>query len=371
MKKKKTAYVVIILFLLLTGTAYLVWPLASRFVDTENYEKRELAVKPDFQIAAINDYPEQFESWLNDHLPFRNQLIRLNCALDYFVFRTSTSDRVAIGSNGWLFYTDLADGDPLSCYKGTNLLTEEQLEQIADNMITTRDNLAKENTEFVIFIAPNKERVYDEHMPKYYGAPAEEYAVRQIYDYLKEHTDIRIVYPIEEMKNAEQKLGEERLMYHKTDTHWNELGAYIGGRELLAELGIDMPAYDSPEISVTEMEDTPGDMADILNLSNLIDPGMTYAPTGYDAHDYVNDMWEFDTEVRYHAQGADPRTIFVRRDSFGSAMANLIGSQFDRSVMIHSNSYTNDYVEQEDPDVFVYECVERYAATGLLDFRYE
>ncbi|MCI8992396.1 MAG: hypothetical protein HFG80_06690 [Eubacterium sp.] len=371
MKKKKTAYAVIILFFLLIGTAYLVWPLAGRFVDTENHEKRELAVRPVFQISTISEYPKQFESWLNDHLPFRNQLIRLNCALDYYVFRSSTSDRVAVGSSGWLFYTDFADGNPLANYQGTDLLTEKQLKKIADNMIATRDNLAKENIEFVIFIAPNKERIYDEYMPKYYGAPAEEYAVRQICDYLKEHTDIRIVYPIEEMKEAEQKLGEQMLLYHKTDTHWNELGAYIGGRELLAELGIDMPAYDSPEISVAEIEDTPGDMADILNLSTLINPGYTYAPSGYDGHNFVNDMWEFSTEVRYHAQGADPRTIFVCRDSFGSALGNLIGSQFDRSVLVHNGSYTNDYVEQEEPDVFVYECVERYAASGLLEFRYE
>ena len=64
-----------------------------------------------------------------------------------------------------MFYSFVSDGDPVSCYMGTNLLTEDDLKAIADNCVSQRDFLAEQGKEFVIFIAPNKERIYSEYMP--------------------------------------------------------------------------------------------------------------------------------------------------------------------------------------------------------------
>lgn len=69
--------------------------------------------------------------------------------------------------NGWLFYNGIQDGNPIACYKGEDRLIDEQLANIAATLVTSRDNLLKEGIEFVIFIAPNKERIYQEDMPSY------------------------------------------------------------------------------------------------------------------------------------------------------------------------------------------------------------
>ena len=89
-----------------------------------------------------------------------------------------------MGKDGWLFYNNQNDGDPLAQYKGKCLFSNEELELIADNLSVTQVNLAKEGREFVLFIAPNKERVYSEYMPEYYGEPAEIYAALQVITYL-------------------------------------------------------------------------------------------------------------------------------------------------------------------------------------------
>ncbi|MGN0308750.1 MAG: hypothetical protein ACI4DN_11105 [Lachnospiraceae bacterium] len=366
-KASKTSITYIVIFFILTALVYPTWTLLSNYLNTENYEKRELTQVPSFSLDMISEFPHNFETYVNDNLPFRNQLISLNSALNYYLFHSSTSPRVVIGKNGWLFYDDKGDGNPISNYHGTDLLTDEELQQIAFNLTVARDDLASRGIEFVVFIAPNKERIYSENMADYYGEPADEYGTQQIVDYLHENTDLRVIFPVEEIREAKEDLSDKINIYHKTDTHWNELGAYIGTSELLKELGVNIPVYNSNEIIVKEYEDIPGDLADMLNIGALIDPGKNYIPTGYDAHDYINVEWDFSTVFRYCASAADPRKIVINRDSFCSAMAELIGSQFDESVMIHRKHYSRDMILDEKPDIYVYETVERYAAKGLLN----
>lgn len=53
-------------------------------------------------------------------------------------------------------------------------------------------------------------------------------------------------------------------------------------------------------------------------------------------------------------------------------MADILGSQFDNSIMVHYNNvYTNDMVKEQKPDVFILETVERYVVKNLGGFLYE
>ena len=72
------------------------------------------------------------------------------------------SSRVVPGKDGWLFYTNLADGDPIGDYTGARELSEETLAKIAAQMQHASDVMEARGGRFVLFIAPNKERVYSE-----------------------------------------------------------------------------------------------------------------------------------------------------------------------------------------------------------------
>ena len=266
-----------------------------------------------------------------------------------------------------MFYADKDDGNPISCYKGTNLLTDDQLETIRNNLITARDDLKSQGIDFVLFIAPNKERVYSDEMPDYYGAPAENYAVLQIVNYLRDNTDLNILYPIDEINTAARDLGNNGILYHKTDTHWNELGAYIGSKALLDSMDITIPDYDDKSVTIEETEDVAGDLAGIRGLHSWIEPDKTYKPTGFNEHSVCEDEYDFNSVIRYHASNADQRKLFIHRDSFCTAMAETIGSQFNESVMVHTNSYNRDMIAEEKPDIYVLEIAERYADGTLLN----
>ena len=170
---KAKKYVMLIIFLVLTAGTWVLWPVSKNHLDTENHENRALSEFPEVAGTSPRDFISGLQTYFNDRLPFKKQLVAMDSAIDYYGFHSSSSSKVIVGKNGWLFYNDLQDGNPIACYKGEDRLTDEQLANIAATLVTSRDNLLKEGIEFVIFIAPNKERIYQEDMPSYYGKPAE------------------------------------------------------------------------------------------------------------------------------------------------------------------------------------------------------
>lgn len=81
--------------------------------------------------------------------------------------------------------------------------------------------------------------------------------------------------------------------------------------------------------------------------------------TGFNAHNSECTESDFFNMWSYRATNADPRTIYVIRDSFSSHMAGYIGSQFNHTYLRHLGSYTYEDLENCNPDIVVYECVER------------
>ena len=365
LKTKKAGKVIFFaVFLVVICAAWILWIPLSQVMDTYNYEFRELRGMPG--IASPEEYrefPGEFEGFLSDHVPFRNQLVTLNSALNYYVFGQG-NDKVAAGKDGWLFYCYSSDGDPIACYQGANLLTEEELKSLADNCVRQRDYLRDRGIEFVIFIAPNKERIYPEYMPDKYGPPAENSRVQQIVDYLRENTDLRVVYPYDELMEAKASLDVD--IYYKTDTHWNYIGGYVGSRALLRELGIEMPELS--QLTIAEDGYKTGDLARTVGMGSLL-KSTNYSVSGYDDHG-AESQGEFDDVYWYKAEGADPRKLYMNRDSFFVSMLPFVQSQFNESYTKYHATYLYDDFDAQQPDIFVYECVERYA-DSLARFRVE
>ena len=346
------------LFIVVMCLPYFLWLVFGKFFDTANYENRNLESKPVFSIDTYGKFASDYTAYFDDNLPFKNALVSLNSRMNYYLFRSSSSDRVIIGKEDWLFYADVSDGNPIADYQGKRMFSEEELQAIADNLLGIEEELAKQGVEFVIFVAPNKERIYSEMMPDFYGEPADIYATQQVIDYIKNHTDIRIVYSYTELMEAKSFFPNVNL-YYKTDTHWNDVGGYIGSRALLSELGIDMPDIIDSSIVIEESSGAGGDLANILHMtSDFADD--SYSISGYEDHDIVNIKWDFSTEIIYHCQNADTRKLFVVRDSFFTAMSEYMASQFNDSYMIHRYAYDYEKYIEQSPDIFVLEVVERY-----------
>lgn len=359
--KRRTAgpKIIIAAFAVVICAVWALWLPLEKTVGFETHENREKAQPPALTAETYMSYAKEYEAYFNDYMPFRSNLIQINSWIDYFIFHKSSNEEVIVADDNWLFYNSKTDGDPMGSYAGQDLYSEEELAQIAANCVAQRNFLAEQGKEFVLFIAPNKERIYSDLIPAEYGEPAADYGALQVYRYLKENTDLRVVYPVDEVIAAKNKVTEN--ICYKTDTHWNDIGGYVAACALLKEMGIEMPQIDDSRINIITEGETSGDLAWFLNLSRqLAFADHEYKVTGYDDHNVTEEKWDFYTDFIYHAENADPRTLYVIRDSFMSNMSPYVGSQFAHSYMKRVNDYSYEDLQSHDPDIVVYETVERY-----------
>ncbi|HJA92606.1 MAG TPA: hypothetical protein H9717_05760 [Candidatus Eisenbergiella merdipullorum] len=367
-KGKAAAWMICFALMLLgPGAAYY---FARPYLNTENTENRQLSEMPSLAFDSLKGFsdslqafPAQFNSYFNDHVPFRSQLIELNSILSVDLFDDSASDSVVLGKDDWLFYTG---EESIEDYKGTNLYTDEELDLIRDNCLVTKEYLEKRGIEFVILIPSNKEDIYSENLPDYITKRGEMTRAMQVVNCLRE-AGIRVVYPRQELLEYKDAYD----LYWHYDTHWNWLGGYIGAKALLEELGIRIPEVE--ELTLTQTDFSGYDLAGMMNLKSYYEKTRP-ADVNYDISGYpTNNMTVLQaidaTELIYQSDAPDERRFFMVRDSFAAALAPVLASNFSYSYMPHWNGcFTQAMIDEQQPDIFVYEVVERRLDI-LLSFR--
>lgn len=335
----------------------MLWRILSGQSGGENLEKREFAQKPVFSLKEIETYPAAYEAYYNDHLPFRDVLIKMYNSMMVHVFHTSSSDDVILGKDGWAFYGSRTDGTSRQCYDGSMLFTDEELEDIAANLMDAKERLSAQGIEFVVFVAPSKERVYSEYMPDYMGEPAPNGMMNQVISYLRGHTDVRVISPLKEMLAYKQEHPQQFLFY-QTDTHWNDLGAYVGTSVLLKEFGIETPSLEQLETVV--LPKARYDLTNILNVSHMDDHGALTVVYDEPVQKLKTLAYEHNGKVEYEMQDVPKKRFFMLKDSFGSGMVPYLKYHFSHSLMLHNTDYDPEQMWAYDPDIFVLEVTERY-----------
>lgn len=352
--ERNKAIVFITVFFIMTACPYFSYFFLGQFFDAQNYENRESGIKPVLSVKDFTEFPAAYESYLNDNIPFRNQLIRLNSSIDYYLFHQSSNDSVEVGKHGWLFYCDQDDGNPIEQSLGYWTFTDEQLHMITENLISADRLLKSRGIEFVLFVAPNKETIYKEELPDWYRIESGETSTDQLIHYLRENTDISVVYPKEELLEA-KKSYKDMVFYHKLDTHWNAAGGYIGAKALAEELGVQMTAVD--QLTWEPVLSSEGDLTNMLNIKikkGDIDYRISEINTSKNKYE------DFEKRFMYHTMGADERIVFIKRDSFSNALAPFFSLQFQNSIWVHHNDFEQQQIFENDADIFVLETVERY-----------
>ncbi len=251
----------------------------------------------------------------------------LSCSVAKETFAASG---VITGKNGW-YFTDF-DSAPED-YRGTDLYTADQLQRILQSFIYIRDVLTDQGIEFVVFLAPNKERIYSEYMPDSYGAIAPYSRIEQVYDILKDEIDV--IYPEEMLMEAKEKYPYET--YYKTDSHWNGIGTYLCSKLLMEELGYEMPELEDLTVSAYPTDD--------MDCSQLL--GRSLPDVGYTVNGY---------------EGAEPsqERVFICGDSFGQLIADCIRPVTNDSFIVHRDIYEPEMLQINGVTVMVYEVLERF-----------
>ena len=350
MKKNNLAIIIIfITFLILPSILF--WFVNDK-MDNTNYENRDLYEKPDLKFNDITNFPKNFENYFNDNLAFKNEIRKIRSKLMLNLFNISSDERVIVGKEKWFFYT----GDStITDLQKTKKYTKKQKKKIKDSLLSTQEKLSEKNIDFYILILPNKETVYNDKLKNIINISNNKKSkIDDLIDYLNKNSDLKIVYPKDDLV----KNRKNYETYYKYDTHWNDYGSYFGVMQLMKVID---PSFEIPKVEVKKKIVSSGDLA-IMNLMSNVKNKEPKTSKFYDEIEYKCD--ELETYKTCDSDNAiyDKTLLFVG-DSFRIATAQYFSKIYKKSIIIHKNNYNEDFIKQYNPDIVVYEAVERLSDT--------
>ena len=117
-------------------------------------------------------------------------------------------------------------------FGGSDRFSNEQLDRWATVLEDRRVWLAKRGIRFLVVIAPNKETVYAEMMPPAFTREPATSRLMQLAERVQAGTGVEFL----DLSTALLAHKADGRLYHLTDTHWCDLGAFAGYRAITARL---------------------------------------------------------------------------------------------------------------------------------------
>jgi len=357
-----TALVIAFLAALVTPATVM---LARLDPEPARAENRELAPPPAWpgSWTALRAFPAAASHYFEDHFGLRAALVRWQAVLRLRLLHVSASPDVILGRGGWLFYAgDGASEDIASAVP----FTHDELEMWRSTLQHTQDWMQAYGIAYVFVIAPDKHQVYAEELPASVHRVGAETRTEVLVRYLHDHSTV----PVLDLQPLLETAKRNERLYHRTDTHWNDRGAYVAYDAIVRALGVvgapaSRASFDAPSVYVPGM-----DLAGMLGVTGALSEedlalvprsprrARVLEPVRPDAHFM---------EARIVTEQPDstrPRAV-VFRDSFGSALVPFLSEHFSRAVYLWQYNVDPEIVLAERARVVIQEWVGRRLSTEL------
>jgi len=351
---------VIVLFL-----GVLSLPLVGKLLPTEGAfaltENRRPAPLPTIRLGApgwgysIVSFPRRFDRYWNDSFAFRWYLIRAH-SLVKLALGISPSPKALVGQEGFLFY---AAEQSIDYFRNVKPFTEPELAQWREDLEQRRDWLAERGIRYLVVVAPDKETIYPEFMPPALRPVRSESRLDQLFADLRLRSQVEVV----DLRPALMRAKASGRVYHKTDTHWNDAGALVASREIIAGLHAWFPEMSNapPQGAMRTRSAAGGDLARILALEDRFpEERIEWVPAGAPrAQRVASDAYRSaDVSIMECADCTGPRVV-MNHDSFNANLAPLLAEYFRRVVYVDGTKLDPTIIDREKPALVIQEFVER------------
>lgn len=293
----------------------------------------------------VNWLPEAGE-FFQDHFAFRNELVTANALIDGKMFGVSTASGVIQGTDGWLYYKD-----SLSDYLGTELLSDRSLFNLAHSLSMMQEYLQNKGVQFVFTVAPNKNSLYDEHMPYYDRVKvSDEKNLNNLVPFL-EKEGVNYVDLFSTLQS------QEEVLYHERDSHWTNKGAALAADTLMDALGKEHDSWQDESYQVRT--DYEGDLDTMLYpLATTLEDEVYYDRQTTFA--YVGEVESnFDTKITT-VNPVQSGSLLMYRDSFGNALLPFMADAYANAYFSRGVPYQLKDVDTQGADTVVVERAERF-----------
>jgi alginate O-acetyltransferase complex protein AlgJ len=340
--------------------------------DALEFENRMSANWPSLSASSSwHEFTGAFEKAFGDRFAGRSALVRAHHALKAVGFRTSPVPNVMIARDGWLYWLG-EDGRSLDRhYRGTLPYPDADVDAMVRELRRRQAYLAQKGIAYVVAIVPEKFTIYPEFVAPWIRR-MERTPLDRVADAIRADGTIRFV----DLRPALREAKARDRLYHRTDSHWNLLGALVGYEEIMKAVAAALPPDRRPDNVYAPKRPRhdagsdwySGDLSRMLGLPRLFREqdlaplermltdtaaercakrvSATEGPRGSGARE------------RYECPGRRGRLLMLR-DSMAIPIVPLIAENFGSSLFVSDRRLDPGDVEAERPDVVVEEMVER------------
>ncbi|MGC1633371.1 MAG: hypothetical protein WA749_14775 [Gelidibacter sp.] len=344
-------YILIIGFLFLLNLPNLV--MLSSLENTQSNENKKNTKSPDFNLNNPKRLVSEYKNYYEDNFGLRTTLINIYLSFKVKILKENPlPNHVVKGQDGWYFLGN-DHNDILNDTFGNVPFTKAQLNAITQNLESTNTYLQSKNIKFYIVVPPNKQTIYQEKLPYHFGPHTKR--LEQLQNHLEIKNSLHIV-SLEPRLFSEKK---HQRLYHKTDTHWNDYGAYWGYAETLEVIKKD---FDITPIQLSEysMEATPinGDITAMIN-ENIPENGIALQKIKPSQIDTISPIYTF----QHYKNRTKNLKLLMHSDSFSNAWIPFFNESFGETVYIRTYELNHALIEKIQPDIVIFEIVERNLLT--------
>lgn len=180
-------------------------------------------------LRTLAAFPRGFDEWMNDHFAFRARLLLAHSWVKYYWFHVAPAGPIAVGRDGWIFLDGV---DHRETARRMHPFTEEDLARWQALLERRQRFLAERGIRYVVAIAPEKGTIYPEYLPPNWTRVHERSRYDQLVEHMRAHSDVALL----DLRPALRAAREQGLVYYPLGSHWNEMGSYVGYREIMARV---------------------------------------------------------------------------------------------------------------------------------------
>jgi hypothetical protein len=314
-------------------------------------------------------FPEKFTprtfrllaDWFVDRIGLRNLLVAIGAELNLAILHISTNRNVLLGSDSWLFWTDNEKEPAIMMLdlRGSLRFGPTEISAINANLHNIADAFARCGKTVMITIIPNKQTIYREYLVH------ESASVPSRLDDLLEKVDTKARSIVLDARGPllAAKRSEGLPLYFKTDTHWNELGAFQVYREIIRRLdrvgSVYTPQFASlNNYEVKEEHSAGGDLSTRMLLAPWLFSDVTVHLLPKQVLPFVSHVSSDEFNSVYQNERGRSHLVLVG-DSFSPVLAGFLARHF-KEVDQHRHLVPRfDGTLAAGADVEIFELVER------------
>lgn len=318
------------------------------------------------EFSRFDECFKKIDSWFNDNYQPRDLLTKLKTQIDYSVF--STSDKVHIGPDGWLFYRSTMDIQKVAI--------ERMPQSVFDNLLANLDALdrylGQRDIRLIVLPIPLKDVIYAENLPSSSPNLPTNSRYQQLRQWLAGHDSIITIDAYEHLTGRKK----DAYAFHKTDFHWNDPAGFLFAEKLVNQLWKIQSNESAPlwnQVLSMEEKVSSGGQANFLPLlatpeENALFLDVTWEPPkGTYTFNAATDFWAYTYDGAGDERGRLGGLV-VMGDSFFDALHRSGMDSYFSSVhrsTVQPDDFPGIYAKIPDGTrYFIFEFIE----TSIFNF---